>query len=163
MTASSTSTSTSESTAEGSPVHAGGCLCGVVRFEVTGRPRSAEWCHCRECQRASGAPAIAWGLWPAEAFRVTEGNPACFSSSYRGHRHYCAACGATLQMTDPTDPAFVGVPLTALDEPDLAAPTRHGWTAERVSWFHLRDALPEFEGDTPDEARHPHPAEEPKP
>lgn len=136
-----------------SPTHAGGCLCGVVRFAVDGPPAGAEWCHCRECQRSGGAPAIAWGLWPAAAFRVTEGHPACFSSSYRGHRHYCATCGATLHMTDPTDTGFVGIPLAALDDPAIAAPTRHAWTAESVPWFRAGDGLPSFPHDTPDDIR----------
>lgn len=130
---------------------AGGCLCGAVRFELTGRPSRSDWCHCRECQRASGSAAIAWGIWPAAAFRITEGHPTCFTSSWRGHRYFCPTCGATLHMIDPTDDSTVGVPLTALDNPAEVAPDVHGWTVEQVPWFKADDGLPRHERDVPDE------------
>jgi len=37
----------------------GGCNCGAVRFEVTGRLAIATYCHCKRCQRRSGAAASA--------------------------------------------------------------------------------------------------------
>lgn len=142
---------TSETTPETAPViRSGGCLCGAVRFEVTGEPTHADWCHCRECQRASGSAAIAWGIWPAEAFRITEGKPHCFPSSWRGHRYFCPHCGATLHMIDPTDTATVGIPLTALDDPATVAPTCHGWVRERLPWMKTADGLPEYEKDVPE-------------
>ena len=36
----------------------GGCLCGKVRFQLAGDPFDAGWCHCRNCQLASGSPAM---------------------------------------------------------------------------------------------------------
>ncbi|GAA0593447.1 GFA family protein [Caenispirillum bisanense] len=135
---------------------AGGCLCGAVRFEVTGRPLYSDWCHCRECQRSSGSAGIPWGCWPAESFRLTEGRPQCFPSSWRGHRFFCPHCGATLHMTDPTDPSNVGVPLTALDDPTAVAPGCHEWVSERPAWVRLDDGLPQYDKDVPPEARqHP--------
>lgn len=143
-----------ETTDTAAPMHEGGCLCGSVRFTVKGTPLCAEWCHCRECQRSSGATAIPWAIWPKSAFHVTEGaaHLACFNSSYRGQRHFCRVCGATLHMVDPTedDAGTVGVPATALDDPAIAPPTCHGWVSERVSWAHLDDGLPTHEKDTPE-------------
>ena len=45
----------------------GGCLCGSVRYVVNGMPVAEEspcLCHCRICQRASGAPVVAWATFP---------------------------------------------------------------------------------------------------
>ena len=40
----------------------GGCLCGAVRYRLEGPPLHADYyCHCRMCQRAAGAPVVAWG------------------------------------------------------------------------------------------------------
>lgn len=118
------------------------------------RAVSAAWCHCRECQRSSGSSAIPWGTWPIKSFRVIEGqnNVACFASSYRGNRHFCAVCGAALHMTNPTEEEnpTVDVPLTALDDPAIAQPTCHGWVSEQVPWATASDNLPRHEKDVPE-------------
>ena len=33
----------------------GGCNCGAVRFEVRQPLAAASYCHCKRCQRRSGA------------------------------------------------------------------------------------------------------------
>ena len=33
----------------------GGCQCGAVRYRITGAPLAVYNCHCRDCQRSSGA------------------------------------------------------------------------------------------------------------
>ena len=38
----------------------GGCLCGAVRYRAA-RMARAGLCHCRMCQKASGAPVVAFG------------------------------------------------------------------------------------------------------
>ncbi|GIT24137.1 MAG: hypothetical protein CM1200mP41_01810 [Gammaproteobacteria bacterium] len=38
-----------------SHIHEGGCLCGAVRYQVTGKPEVASICHCRYCQLRSGS------------------------------------------------------------------------------------------------------------
>ena len=48
----------------------GGCLCGEVRYRITATPVEALYCHCRMCQRAHGAPVIAWLTVPLAAFEV---------------------------------------------------------------------------------------------
>ncbi len=32
-----------------------GCLCGAVRYESSEPPSDSNYCHCRMCQRTSGA------------------------------------------------------------------------------------------------------------
>jgi hypothetical protein len=38
----------------------GGCLCGALRYQVDPASADSGYCHCRMCQKASGAPAVAW-------------------------------------------------------------------------------------------------------
>src|SRR5262249_12083447 len=55
-----------------------GCLCGQIRYRITAAPVEALYCHCRMCQRAHGAPVIAWLTVPLDAFLVTAGDPAAY-------------------------------------------------------------------------------------
>src|SRR5215472_13101113 len=54
----------------------GGCLCGEIRYRISAAPVEALYCHCRMCQRAHGAPVIAWLTVPLAAFEVSAGIPA---------------------------------------------------------------------------------------
>jgi hypothetical protein len=38
------------------PVLTGGCQCGAIRFALSAPPKKVSVCHCRMCQKASGAP-----------------------------------------------------------------------------------------------------------
>jgi hypothetical protein len=56
----------------------GGCLCGAIRYEVTGEPIFSTHCHCRDCQRASGSAYVATARLPVAGFRITKGSPKRF-------------------------------------------------------------------------------------
>lgn len=51
----------------------GGCNCGAVRFEVTGPLALASYCHCKRCQRRSGAGASANAHPSPGTFRIVAG------------------------------------------------------------------------------------------
>jgi hypothetical protein len=124
----------------------GGCLCSAVRYRVEGPPLHADFCHCRMCQRAAGAPVVAWGTWPADRFAWTRGEPGSFASSAKGERSFCPVCGTPLTFVDPTDPAQVDVTLASLDDPAAFAPGCHAWTMSRVPWLEIGDELPRHTG-----------------
>src|SRR3954471_23501181 len=45
----------------------GSCACGAVAFEITAPFETAGYCHCKRCQKRSGA------LWSANAMLAKEG------------------------------------------------------------------------------------------
>ena len=53
----------------------GGCLCGAIRYESGGEPAFSLQCHCRDCQRQSGAAYVAAVRMPSAEFRITQGTP----------------------------------------------------------------------------------------
>jgi hypothetical protein len=59
----------------------GGCLCGAVKYRISAAPLDAGYCHCRLCQKSSGAPTLAWLTVPIHGFAYTHGNPTRFHSS----------------------------------------------------------------------------------
>ena len=48
----------------------GGCQCGAVRFAVSKAPAKVSICHCRMCQKASGAPFASFADIEHEAFHL---------------------------------------------------------------------------------------------
>ena len=132
--------------------HTGGCLCGAVRYELAGTLVDAGYCHCRQCQRASGAPVVAWCPYPIAAFRYTSGVPAAHRSSARYQREFCGSCGTALVFRRQLDAELIDVTLASLDTPDAIAPQYHIWRMSRIAWFETSDALPRHEDAGPDQA-----------
>ncbi|ODN69862.1 Glutathione-dependent formaldehyde-activating enzyme [Methylobrevis pamukkalensis] len=127
----------------------GGCACGEIRFAVEIGPEAkTDFCHCRACRKASGAPVTAWLQVAPGAFHLRAGRPQSHVSSPRGRRFFCGTCGSPLYMTDPDD-ISVGVMAGALDDPGSLRPSGHGWCREALAWLKIDDGLPRHEGDPP--------------
>jgi hypothetical protein len=124
----------------------GGCLCGTVRYRATHMTR-ASLCHCRMCQKASGAPVVAWLMVPAEAFSFTQGEPAGYGSSPGVVRHFCGACGSQLIIRDAKHPGELDINLATLDHPETVPPQYHIHTASQMPWLYLHDGLPTYPAD----------------
>ena len=123
---------------------AGGCMCGAVRYEADGEPFHLTLCHCRDCRRASGAPALAWFSVRRGALRFTHGTPALRRSSPGAQRQFCADCGTQLTWLGDDVPDEVDVTLCSLDDPEALAPADHTFHSQRVRWLHIADMLPRF-------------------
>src|ERR1700678_422647 len=85
----------------------GGCLCAKVRFRVTAAPLDTGYCHCRMCQRNSGAPVVAWAIFPDASFSWIAGEPGIYASSASATRSFCATCGSYLVFTRKEFPGEV--------------------------------------------------------
>jgi hypothetical protein len=128
------------------PAYDGGCLCGSVRFRVTAAPMDSGYCHCRMCQKNSGAPVVAWVTFPAEAFSWVAGDPGVYASSVDANRHFCARCGSFLVFKNNAFPSTISVNTASFDDPDAFPPRKHIFSESRVDWFNTADALPRFRG-----------------
>ena len=124
--------------------YAGGCLCGSVRYQLTGPVHNLCWCHCNSCRRALGAPMVPWGTVERERVRVTRGELTEYRSSAPVLRGFCAACGTSLTYRHESRPAEIDVALATLDEPALLAPRAHLWVADKLPWVVISDGLPQF-------------------
>ncbi|MBI2800303.1 MAG: GFA family protein [Gammaproteobacteria bacterium] len=129
----------------------GGCLCGGLRYLVSGPPIDAGFCHCRMCQRATGAPTVAWGTVPVAAFRYSKGSPAIYPSSMRYQREFCAMCGTSIVFRGQRAPRFVDFTLASLDTPTAIEPEYHIWRMSRIPWFETTDNLPRHADAGPDQ------------
>src|SRR5262249_47547938 len=125
-------------------VLSGGCLCGEVRYRITATPVEALYCHCRMCQRAHGAPVIAWLTVPLAAFHGSAGPPPASRSPPRAFGLFCRACGTPLPGRAPATPQHVDVSIATLDDPEPIEPLLHLWTESQIGWFEIADHLPRY-------------------
>jgi hypothetical protein len=122
--------------------HRGSCFCGSVEVEATGAPVDMGYCHCTSCRHYSGAPLVAFTIWPADAVRVTRGAELIgrFNKTGPSDRHYCTRCGGHLFIDHP----HLGVvDIRAAILPTLRfEPKAHLSYAESV--LPVRDGLPKY-------------------
>jgi hypothetical protein len=122
----------------------GGCLCGGVRYRISAAPSHADYCHCRMCQRATGAPVVAWLTVARAALAWTKDEPAVYRSSEKAERLFCPRCGTQLGFRETALPDQLDVTLASLDDPEAVRPSHHIWTASRIGWFDVADDLPRY-------------------
>lgn len=128
------------------PEYLGGCACGALRFRASASPVDSGYCHCRLCERTTGAPLLAYASFPVGEFTYTAGIPSRYASSERGHREFCARCGTQIAFRATPAPATVDVNVGALDAPERVPPRRHLWCASAIRWLTLADDLPRHAG-----------------
>lgn len=104
----------------------GGCLCGAVRIEASGRPYRVGICHCLDCRKHHGALFQAYAIFPQEAVTI-----AGETRDYSG-RFFCPRCGSSVFSRSGDE---VEVNLGALDAPNQLTPTYELWTVRRESWL----------------------------
>ena len=117
----------------------GSCLCGEVRFEIDGPLMRSSRCHCRQCQKAHGAPFRTRARGAAADFRFLAGEElvSFYRSTPGTHRGFCKVCGAPVLVkfdersrsaqTDPGAVALYGVALATLDDDPGVRPDAHAF------------------------------------
>ncbi|HKS56732.1 MAG TPA: GFA family protein [Steroidobacteraceae bacterium] len=127
--------------------HRGACLCGAVRFEVTGDFERFYLCHCQHCRKDTGS-AHAANLFSSTAalkWLAGEGQVRVFNLPGTRHRHaFCSTCGSALPDVQ-MDGALLKVPAGSLDSPVTVRPDAHIFCASRASWDDALERIPEVD------------------
>lgn len=125
----------------------GSCLCGAVRYRVTGEAKRFYHCHCSRCRKATGTghasnlflqPAsLEWlgGEEQIRSFKVPE--------AQRFTNAFCASCGSRLPRQAPgTD--IVMIPAGTLDDEPPIQPQARLFSESRAKWSCAGDDLPAY-------------------
>jgi hypothetical protein len=124
----------------------GSCLCGGVRFEVTGALGPVALCHCGMCRKASGSAFAANASVARTAFRLASGAELVrrYQSSPGHWRCFCGRCGAPLFGEIATMPDLIRLRLGLLDGDPGARPAYHWAVNFKAPWWEVTDALPQL-------------------
>jgi len=117
----------------------GGCLCGRVRYTVTGEPAFSGLCHCRNCQRYTGSAFEALIAFPAASVSV-QGELKTYDdtgdSGQPVHRRFCPNCGSGVVNEVDALPGVTIVLAGTLDDPAAFKPTMDVYWSSAQSWVH---------------------------
>ncbi len=125
----------------------GGCDCAALRYRMTDRALFVHCCHCRWCQRESGAAFALNAMIESERVELLRGRPDIVwtpSESGKGQRiARCPACRIALwsHYSGAGDKVkFIRV--GTLDDPDRLPPDIHIFTSTKQPWVKLDDRVP---------------------
>lgn len=128
----------------------GSCLCGAIRFSVAAPVTELRACHCRNCQKASGAGGSVNAIVPSAAFRITQGTPKRYSARADSgrllHRYFCGDCGSPIYSQRETTPETVVVRAGALDNAGEMKIVSNIWTKSARPWAHIDAASTQHPG-----------------
>ncbi|MCP4314846.1 MAG: GFA family protein [Hyphomicrobiales bacterium] len=127
---------------------AGGCMCGAVRYEITGEPSRVLHCHCQSCRSHTGAPMATLAVFGAEQVIFSGDDRKNYQSAPGVNRAFCANCGTSLtwETVFGDEGPLCAIHISSFDNPDALTPDAHSFYPERISWFDVADNLPRHEG-----------------
>lgn len=130
---------------------AGSCLCGGVRFTLTGELTPIQYCHATRCRKASGSASAPEMMAPLAGLSWERGQdlietyeaplleaPPAYS------RAFCRRCGSPLPH-QVGDIPFVMLNPGILDDDPGTRPFRHAFASQKACWHEITDGLPIFD------------------
>jgi len=117
----------------------GGCTCGAVRFRMISKPIFVHCCHCRWCQRQTGAAFALNAMIEADRVELLSGEIEAVpvpSPSGRGQKiSRCSICKIAVWSNYGTfRDAMRFIRVGALDAPERAPPDIHIFTESKQPW-----------------------------
>jgi hypothetical protein len=124
-----------------SPVIAGGCVCGGVRYEVRGKLRDVVTCHCVQCRRTSGH-FVAATACRRSAFSLVKDQTLKWYVAVSGFRRgFCSECGSSL-FFEQDGGERVSIAAGSLDEPQGLKIAAHIFVSEAGDYYQIEPAVP---------------------
>ncbi len=131
----------------------GSCLCGAVRYEVTGEPVRVAQCHCDDCRRATGS-AFATNVFVEENnLNVLQGSTTSYQhtadSGSMMTKEFCATCGSQLFGSGSGSPGIKNVKIGTIDNVGEIRPQIEVYTSKSLPYTPPLDFTDKFEKGRP--------------
>jgi hypothetical protein len=125
----------------------GGCDCQFVRYQLQSAPLFVHCCHCRWCQRETGASFALNAMYEAKRVVLHSGEPELINTpSNSGKGQVIARCPkcwvALWSHYAGAGPSMRFVRVGTLDNPDRLPPDIHIFVASKQPWLVLPPEIP---------------------
>ncbi|KDQ52655.1 hypothetical protein JAAARDRAFT_39920 [Jaapia argillacea MUCL 33604] len=132
---------TTSQPASGPTTRVGGCLCGAVRYEITGDPFLFNVCHCNNCKKMSGSAFMANVFFNVDQFRIVSGqsslNTYADTSTMSGNtlsRTFCSTCGSPVTLVLGHVPTMVVLPVGCVEDTYHWRPHKEIFCGDKLGW-----------------------------
>lgn len=129
----------------------GGCLCGEVRFEITGEIQDIVYCHCSQCRKAQGSAYATNGNVDVKAFKFISGERELtgYKSSPGQTKYFCKHCGSPIISKSKSSPDKVRVRLGTIETDISERPGAHIFASSKANWEEIEGSLPQYDSYEP--------------
>jgi hypothetical protein len=127
--------------------HIGGCLCGRVRFRVSGSFEGFFLCHCSNCRKDTGSSHSANLFSKGATIRWLAGEADVVVFNLPATRHvrsFCAVCGSALPSLQMGG-TLLSVPAGSLETDVPIRPQGHIFMGSRATWDEGLEQVPTFD------------------
>lgn len=126
----------------------GSCLCGGVKYDITGEIGAIVHCHCPTCRKthATAFSSVANVALDGLTFTQGQGLLKHFESSSGKKRYFCSHCGSHIYAKRDDQDHFK-LRLGTLDGDPQLEQGHHIWLSEKAPWYDIDEVcqLPRFE------------------
>jgi hypothetical protein len=125
------------------------CHCGSLRATTSGEPLLVNICHCKACQRRTGALAGNGAAFAKEQVTV-EGPRKVFERDGQSGRkvrfYFCPTCGTSVYWEPEVRPDVRIVAVGAFADSDFPPPSASIFEATKHAWTLLPEGMKHFQG-----------------
>jgi len=126
----------------------GGCACGALRYRAQGEPELQGFCHCRSCQRLSGAGHVGFICFDERNVTMegaTQSYVATGGSGLPATRYSCPVCHSIVFGRAEIMPGKINFYAGSLDELSRFRPGIAIYVRSRPAWDDASRGLPSYE------------------
>jgi hypothetical protein len=110
------------------------CQCGSLRAIASGEPKLSYVCHCKACQRRTGAAVHSGAYFSKDAVRY-DGPAKVYGrmadSGFVIRFHFCPECGTSVYWETDKYPDRCGIAVGCFADPAFPAPVLSMWEVLR--------------------------------
>lgn len=129
-------------------VREGGCLCGAVRYAVSGPLRPVILCHCTQCRRSTGHFMAATAARHRDFRLLSQQQLRWYESSAEARRGFCGRCGSVL-FWQGAGREYISIAPGSLDGDTELESACHIFVADKGDYYSIDDGLPQHPGHGP--------------
>lgn len=121
----------------------GSCLCGQIKYSITGSVSEIVHCHCKTCRKAHGSAFSSVAAVNDQDFILSGSDHLkSFESSPGKERFFCSHCGTQI-YAKRAETEHIILRLGSLDDDPKVDEKNHIWVSQKAPWYSITGELPQ--------------------